>query len=69
MFKLGYLVTQTDLTFETSACLLFSLTKLMVSRDFARSTITNQISINHRDLHLTPEFERAIDLRCQGLKP
>ena len=35
-----------------------SLTKLMVSHDLPRSTVTRQIS-----------FERAMDRRCQALVP
>ena len=44
-----------------------SLTKLMVSHDLSRSTITNQIAFDQRDLYSTPEFERSMDHRCQGL--
>ena len=32
----------------------------MVSRDLPRSTVTNQIAFDQRDLHSTPEFERAM---------
>ena len=39
----------------------------MVSHDLPRSTITNQIAFDQRDLHGTPEFERAIGHRCQAL--
>ena len=35
---------------------LFSLTKLMVSRDLPRSTVTKQITFDQRDLHSTPVF-------------
>ena len=38
----------------------------MVLHDLSRSTITNQIAFDQRDLHSTPEFERAMDHRCQA---
>ena len=44
----------------------FRLTKL-ISQDLPHSTITNQIAFDQRDLHLTPEFEHAMDHRCQAL--
>ena len=44
-----------------------SLRKLMVSHDLSRSTVTEQIAFDQRDLHSTPEFERAMDRRCQAL--
>ena len=44
-----------------------TLTKLMVSHDLSHSTVTNQIAFDQQDLHSTPEFERAMDRRCQGL--
>ena len=44
-----------------------SLTKVMVSHDLPRSTITNQIAFNQWDLHSTLEFERAMDHRYQAL--
>ena len=46
-----------------------SLTKLMVSHDLLRSTVTNQIAFDQQDLNSTREFERAMDRRCQGLVP
>ena len=46
----------------TSAIQLhYNLTKLMVSHDLPRSTITDQIAFDQRDLHWTPEFERMMD--------
>ena len=48
-------------------CQHCSLTKLMVSHDLPRSTVTNQITFDQQDFHSTPEFERAIDRRCQAL--
>ena len=39
----------------------------MVSHDLSRSTVTNQITFDQRDLYLTPEFECAMDRRCQVL--
>ena len=44
-----------------------SLTKLMVSHDFPCSTVTNQIAFDQRDSNTIPEFERAVDCRCQVL--
>ena len=42
--------------------------KTAVSRDLPRSTsVTDQIKFDQQDLHLTPEFERAMDRRCQVL--
>ena len=38
----------------------------MISHDL-RSTATNQIVLDQRDLSSTPEFERAMDRRCQVL--
>ena len=46
---------------------LFSLRKLMVSHDLPRSTVTNQIAFDQRDLYSTPEFDRTMDRRCQAL--
>ena len=40
----------------------------MVSHDLPRSTVTNQIPFDQQDLHLTPEFERAMDRRYQVSK-
>ena len=54
------------LVVDISGC-LFSLTKLMVSHDLPRSTVTNQIAFDQRDLHSTPEFERVLEHRCQVL--
>ena len=45
----------------------FSLTKLMVSHDLPRSMVTNQITFDGLDFHLTSEFELAMDRRCQAL--
>ena len=47
--------------------LYFSLTKLMVSHDLRRSTETKPIVFDQRGLHSAPEFERAMDRRCQAL--
>ena len=45
-----------------------SLTKLMVSHDLQHSTaVTNQITFYGRHSHSTPEFDGAVDLRCQAL--
>ena len=44
-----------------------SLTKLMVSHDLPRSTVTNQIVFDQRDLYSAPEFEGTMDHRCQAL--
>ena len=44
-----------------------NFTKLMVSRDLRRSTVTNQIAFDQPDLHSTPEFEGTMDCRCQVL--
>ena len=46
-----------------------SLTKLMVSHDLSRLTVTNQMTFDRRDLHSAPEFERAMDRRYQALVP
>ena len=45
----------------------FSLTKLMESHDLPRSTVTSPIEFDHKDLPLTSEFDRALDLHCQAL--
>ena len=42
-------------------------TELIVSHDLLLSTVTNQIAFDQRDLHSTPEFERAMDRCCQAL--
>ena len=39
----------------------------MVSLDLWHSTMTKQIAFDQRDLHSTPEFERAMDHRRQAL--
>ena len=39
----------------------------MVSHDLPRSTVTNQIAFDQRDLHSTLEFERVLDHRGQAL--
>ena len=39
----------------------------MVSHDLPRSTVTNQIAFDQRDLYSTPEFERTVHRRCQEL--
>ena len=39
----------------------------MVSYNLPRSMVTNQIALNQSDLHSTPEFERAVNGRCQAL--
>ena len=44
-----------------------SFTKLIVSHDLPRSTVTNQIVFFQRNLQLAPEFERAMDCRWQAL--
>ena len=41
----------------------YSLTKMMVSRDLPRSTVTKQIAFDQRDLHSTPVLECAMDRR------
>ena len=45
----------------------FNLIKLMISHDLPRSTITNQITSDQQDSNSIPDFERAMDLRCQAL--
>ena len=44
-----------------------SLTKLMVSHGIPRSKITNQIAFDQQDSKSIPEFECAMDRRCQAL--
>ena len=39
----------------------------MVSLDLPRSTVTDQIAFDQRDLHSTPLLERAMDRHCQAL--
>ena len=39
----------------------------MVSDDLLRLTVTKQITFDQQDLNSTPDFERAMDRRCQGL--
>ena len=45
----------------------FSLTKLIVSHDLPRTTVTNQIAFDQRDLYSTLEFERTMARLCQAL--
>ena len=40
--------------------------KLMVYHDLPHLAIAIQIVFDQRDLHLTPEFERVMDHRCQA---
>ena len=47
--------------------LKISLTKLLLPLDLPLSTVTNQIAYVQRNLHLTPEFERAMDSFCETL--
>ena len=44
-----------------------SLTKLMVSHDLMHSTVLNQVALDQRDLHLTYQFECAMDRLYQAL--
>ena len=39
----------------------------MVSHDLPRSMVTNQITFDQRDSNSLPDFERAMDRRCQSL--
>ena len=39
----------------------------MVTHDLPLPKLTDLIAFDQRDLHLTPEFERAMDRRCQAL--
>ena len=39
----------------------FSLTKLMVSHDLLRSTVTNQIAFDQRDSKSISNFERSME--------
>ena len=50
---------------ETITCHLLSLTKLIVSLDLSRSTVTNQMAFDQQGLHSTPEFKRTIYRRYQ----
>ena len=43
------------------------LTRLMVSHDLQRSTVTKKIAFDQRGLDSTPEFERTMDRRYQAL--
>ena len=45
----------------------FSLVKLMVLHDLPCSMVTNKIAFDQQDLHSTPEFEHAMERRCQPL--
>ena len=56
-----------QLTAIMKLAVIHGLTKLMVSHDLLRSTVTNQIAFDQRELHSTLEFERAMDRRCQAL--
>ena len=40
---------------------------MMVSHDLPRSTVTNQITFDQQDSDSVPDFERAMDRRCQVL--
>ena len=44
-----------------------NLIKLMISHDLPRSTVTNQIAFNQQYSSSIPDFERAMDRRCQAL--
>ena len=44
-----------------------SLIKMTVSRGLLRSTVTNQVAFEHRDLHSIYEFEGTMDCRYQAL--
>ena len=46
---------------------VISLTKLIASHGFPRSAVTKEIEFDQRGLHSAPEFERAVDCRCQAL--
>ena len=46
---------------------MYSLTKLMVSHDLLRSTVTNQITLDQRDSNMFPRFERTMNHCCQAL--
>ena len=39
----------------------------MVSHDLPRSTVTNQSTFDQQDSNSIPNFERAMDRRCQAL--
>ena len=39
----------------------------MVSHGLSLSTVTKQIAFDQHGLHLSPEIERGMDLRCQAL--
>ena len=45
----------------------YSLTKLMVSHDLLRSTVTNQIAFDQRDSKSVSIFERAMDRCCHAV--
>ena len=44
-----------------------TIKKFAVSRDLPRSTVTEQIAFDQRDLHSTPVFERAMYRHCLAL--
>ena len=44
-----------------------SLIKLMVSHDLPCSTVINQITFDQQDSNSIPDFERAMDRRCEAL--
>ena len=44
-----------------------SLTKLMISHDLLRSTVTNQIAFDQRDSKSGSNFERPMDRFCKAL--
>ena len=39
----------------------------MVSHNLPCSTVTNQITLDHRDSNMISEFERMMDCGCQAL--
>ena len=39
----------------------------MVSHGLPCSTVTNQTALDQQDLYSTPEFQRAMERRCQAL--
>ena len=46
---------------------VISLTKLMVSHDLLRSTVTKQTAFDQRDSKSISNFERTIDRCCQAM--
>ena len=63
----NYIKVKTHLVRHLLRDRLFSLTKLMASHDLPCSTVTNQIALDQRDSNTIPEFERAMNRRCQAL--